>query len=56
MIQVDRETSPNRDEVKKTQQESCHVLVGDEPVEHACRTVGAIRSIGSMWIRISVAA
>jgi hypothetical protein len=34
VIQVDRETSPNRDEVKKTQHESCYVLVGDEPVEH----------------------
>ena len=34
MIQVDRETIPNRDEVKKTRHESCHVLVGDEPVEH----------------------
>ena len=34
MIQADRETSPNRDEVKKTQHENCHVLVGDGPVEH----------------------
>ena len=36
MIQVDRETSPNRDEVKKTQHESGHVLVGDEPVDLVC--------------------